>query len=89
MLSTPNFSVTKRLSARIEIGRVDLAPSADGLARRGADAPADRGERIGPAGHGVGFPVPALRDQRDVLAGLRVDGTRPLAGEVSLEPLAG
>ena len=59
-----------------------------GLARRRADPPADRRERIRPPRDRVGLAEPPLRDQRDVLAGLRVDGARPLAGEVPLEPLA-
>ena len=88
MLSTPNLSVTNRFKRPDGDRRVELAAPADRLAGRGADPAADRGERIGPAGHGVGLAIPPLGDERDVLARLGVDRARLLAGEVPLEPVA-
>ena len=67
---------------------VQLAAPADALARRRADPPADRGEGVRLPRDRVGLPETSLRDQRDVLAGLRVDRARLPAGEVPFEPVA-
>src|SRR5512140_1012646 len=69
-------------------GSVQLAAPAHRFAGGRADPAADGGERVRPARHGISLAVLPLGDERDVLAGLGVDRTRRLAGEVPLEPVA-
>ena len=52
-----------------------------------ANPAADRGERVWTTGVTVGFLVPALRNQRHIAAGLRVNRTGLHAGEVRLQPV--
>ena len=64
-----------------------MPPAAGGLARVPADTAANRRKRVRDPGVAIRFLVPPLRDEGDVAAGLRMDGTGLHAGEVRLEPL--
>ena len=68
-------------------GRVDRAPPARALARRGAHAPADRRERVRGPGDEVRVLEAALGDRRDVRAGVGVDRARGAAGLVRPQPI--